>query len=205
MWKKKHKEKGVLSTRQLMGIERIEENCVCTPYGDLVFFIVQPTNISVLPRAGIDARIRSLLNVLRSQPELELLAMNFRESFERNKAFYHSRMEQEQMPKIRELLVKDSNHLDEIQVLSTLAREFYLVLRHRGKKEKSILRHLSQIEKSIEEHGFSLRIANKADLKRMLAVYYAQDVTSEHFQNYDGELWVKEVEDRVPEKEEANP
>ena len=74
MWKKKHKEKGVLSTRQLMGIERIEENCVCTPYGDLVFFIVQPTNISVLPRTGIDARIRSLLNVLRSQPELELLA-----------------------------------------------------------------------------------------------------------------------------------
>ena len=205
MWKKKYKEKGVLSTRQLMGIERIEENCVSTPYGDLVFFIVQPTNISVLPRAGIDARIRSLLNVLRSQPELELLAMNSRESFERNKAFYHSRMEQERMPKIRELLAKDSNHLDEIQVLSTLAREFYLVLRHRGKKDKSILRHLSQIEKSIEEHGFSLRIANKEDLKRMLAVYYAQDVTSEHFQNYDGELWVKEVEDRVPEKEEANP
>lgn len=45
MWKKKHREKSVLSTRQLMGIERIEENCVCTPYGDLVFFIVQPTNI----------------------------------------------------------------------------------------------------------------------------------------------------------------
>ena len=108
------------------------------------------------------------------------------------------------MPKIRELLTKDSNHLDDIQVLSTLAREFYLVLRRKGKKEKSILRHLSQIEKSIEEHGFSLRIANKEDLKRMLAVYYAQDVTSEHFQNYDGELWAKEVEDRVPKKEKAN-
>ena len=38
----------------------------------------------------------------------------------------------------------------------------------------------------------------------MLAVYYAQDVTSEHFQNYDGELWAREVEDRVPEKEKAN-
>ncbi len=202
--KRRRKEKGVQSTRQLMGITRIEDVCICTPYGDLVYFIVQPTNISVLPRSGIEARVQALLNVLRSLPEMELLAMNSRESFENNKAFYQSRIEQEPLPKIRQLLELDSGHLDEIQVLSTLAREFYFVMRIRGKKEKSILRHLTQIEKSIEQHGFTVRIAGKEDLKRMLAVYYAQDVTSDRFQNYDGEQWAKEVEQRVLEEEKTN-
>ena len=192
MMKRKKREHGVLSTRQLMGIEQITDCCICTAHGDLIFFIIQPTNISVLPQAGIEARILSLLNVLRSQQEVELLAINSRESFENNKAFYQARMEQEQIPKLRELLAKDKEHLDEIQVLSTLAREFYLVLRLNGKKERSVLPYLSRIEKSIQDSGFTVRIANKEDLKRMLAVYYAQDVTTEYFQDFDGQQWAEE-------------
>ena len=76
----RRRERGVLSTRQLMGIEQIKDCYIQTAHGDLIFFIIQPTNISVLPQAGIEARILSLLNVLRSQQEVELLAMNSRES-----------------------------------------------------------------------------------------------------------------------------
>ena len=200
----RRRERGVLSTRQLMGIEQITDCYIQTAHGDLIFFIIQPTNISVLPQAGIEARILSLLNVLRSQQEVELLAMNSRESFENNKAFYQARMEQETSPKIRELLEKDRAHLDEIQVLSTLAREFYLVLRLTGKKERSVLPYLSRIEKSIQDSGFTVRVANKEDLKRMLAVYYAQDVTTEHFQDFDGQQWAGEgMENAQEEKADA--
>lgn len=196
----RRRERGVLSTRQLMDIEQITDCYIQTAHGDLIFFIIQPTNISVLPQAGIEARILSLLNVLRSQQEVELLAMNSRESFENNKAFYQARMEQETSPKIRELLERDRAHLDEIQVLSTLAREFYLVLRLNGKKERSVLPYLSRIEKSIQDSGFTVRVANKEDLKRMLAVYYAQDVTTEHFQDFDGQQWAGEVMENAQEE-----
>lgn len=94
-------------------------------------------------------------------------------------------------------------HLDEIQVLSTLAREFYLVLRLNGKKEKSILSYLSRMEKSIQDSGFTVRLANKEDLKRMLAVYYTQDVTTEHFQDFDGQRWEEGNADAAKEKADA--
>ena len=49
MSKKQKKDKAARSTRQLMGIEEIKDYCIATRMGNLVFFIIKPTNISVLP------------------------------------------------------------------------------------------------------------------------------------------------------------
>ena len=49
---RKKKKEGSQSTRQLMGIEDIKDYCIATRMGDLVFFIIKPTNISVLPDSG---------------------------------------------------------------------------------------------------------------------------------------------------------
>lgn len=54
---KKRKSEGPHSTRQLIGIEDIKDYCIATRMGDLVFFIIRPTNISVLPDSGVTARI----------------------------------------------------------------------------------------------------------------------------------------------------
>lgn len=206
MRSRKLKANKTLSTQQLMGIDRITDYCVSTPRGDLVFFVVQPTNISVLPESGIQARIHALLNVLRSQTEVELLALNSRESFDHNQAFYRSRLEQEKNIKVRALLEQDCNHLDQIQVLSTLAREFYLVIRLKGQKESVIFPYLSRIEKSIQDNGFSVHRADKQELKRLLAVYFEQNVTTEQFQDYDGQHWLgKEADIHAKEKAEALP
>ena len=40
--------------------------------------------------------------------------------------------------------------------------------------------------------GFQVRLADPQDIKRLLAVYYQQDVTTDHFDDYDGERWVKD-------------
>ena len=58
---RKKKENAAQSTRQLMGIDSIKNYCIATRMGDLVFFIIKPTNISVLSDSSISARIYALL------------------------------------------------------------------------------------------------------------------------------------------------
>ena len=178
------------STQQLMGIDGITEYSICTKLGDLVFFIIKPTNISVLPDASVSSRIYALLNVVKGQTDVEMLAMNSTESFESNKNYYRSRLESEELPAIRKLLEQDSTHLDRIQVLMASAREFYIMIRLRNEKESEIFPYLARIEKNIKDNGFITRRANEQDIKRMLGVYFEQNVTTERYDNYDGERWV---------------
>ena len=132
---RKKKDKSAQSTRQLMGIDSVKDYCIATRMGDLVFFIIKPTNISVLPDSSISARIYALLNVVKGQAEIEMLALNSKESFERNKTFYQERQTCEELPAIRRLLEQDSTHLDRIQVLMASSREFYIIIRLRKEKD----------------------------------------------------------------------
>ena len=190
MSRKKKKRSKDQSTTELMGIDGITEYSICTKLGDLVFFIIKPTNISVLPDASVSSRIYALLNVVKGQTDVEMLAMNSTESFESNKNYYRSRLESEELPAIRKLLEQDSTHLDRIQVLMASAREFYIMIRLRNEKESEIFPYLARIEKNIKDNGFITRRANEQDIKRMLGVYFEQNVTTERYDNYDGERWV---------------
>ena len=187
---RKKKDNSAQSTRQLMGIDGIKDYCIATRMGDLVFFIIKPTNISVLPDSSISARIYALLNVVKGQAEIEMLALNSKESFERNKNFYRERQDNEELPAIRKLLEQDSKHLDRIQVLMASSREFYIIIRLRGDKDTDIFPYLSRIEQSINDNGFTTRRAGEQDLKRMLGVYFEHNVTTEKFEDFDGDRWV---------------
>lgn len=114
------------------------------PHGRSVFFIIKPTNISVLSNSSISARIYALLNVVKGQAEIEMLALNSKESFEQNKNFYQERMGSEELPAIRRLLEQDSKHLDRIQVLVASSREFYIIIRLRSEKETDVFPYLSR-------------------------------------------------------------
>ena len=190
MSRKKKRRSKDQSTTELMGIDGITEYSICTKLGDLVFFIIKPTNISVLPDASVSSRIYALLNVVKGQTDVEMLAMNSTESFESNKNYYRSRLESEELPAIRKLLEQDSTHLDRLQVLMASAREFYIMIRLRNEKESEIFPYLARIEKNIKDNGFITRRANEQDIKRMLGVYFEQNVTTERYDNYDGERWV---------------
>lgn len=187
---RKKKTEGNQSTRQLMGIDSIKGYCIATRMGDLVFFIIKPTNISVLPDSGVTARIYALLNVVKGLAEIEMLALNSMESFEDNKRFYASRMEAEELPALRRLLEQDSSHLDRIQALMASAREFYIIVRLRNEKESEVFPYLSRIEKTIKDNGFSVSRAGEQELKRTLGIYFEQDVTTERYEDYDGDRWV---------------
>ena len=188
--KKKKSSAREQSTRQLMGIDNITDYSIATRMGDLVFFAVKPTNISVLPDSGVSARIYALLNVVRGQAEIEMLALNSSESFEDNKNFYRRRASEEDLPAIRRLLEQDSTHLDRIQALMASSREFYIIVRLRSERESEIFPYLSRVEKSIKDNGFSTHRADEQELKKLLGIYFEQNVTTEQYEDHDGERWV---------------
>ena len=188
--RQKKKDVREQSTRQLMGIDDFTDYGIATRMGNLVFFAIKPTNISVLPGSGVGARKYALLNVIKGQVVIEMLALNSKESFENNKDFYRQQANLEDLPAIRKLLEQDSAHLDRIQVLMASSREFYILVRLQGKKESDVFSYLSRIEKSIKDNGFTVRRATEQDLKRMLGVYFEQNVTTERFEDHDGERWI---------------
>ncbi len=187
--KKQAREKA--STRQLIGANAVTDYSLVTyGQGELVYFMVRPSNISVLSEASVGARIYALMTVLKGVAEIEMLCLNSRESFEDNKQFLRIRMEREQNPMVRKLLEKDQTHLDRIQVQMATAREFLILIRLKGEKETEVFPYLSRIEKSLKEQGFSVKRAGREDIKRILAVYYEQNVTTERFEDYDGDRWI---------------
>ena len=88
-----------------------------------MYFMIRPTNLSVLSESSVGARVYALMNVLKGVAEIEMLCLNSRENFEENK-------------------------------------------------------------------GFLRRRADEEDIKRILAVYYEQNVTSEKFEDFDGARWI---------------
>lgn len=179
------------NTRQLMGISQLTEHGGRTAGGELVFFMIKPDNLSVLSAEGIRGRVKNLTDLLRGTQEVRLLALDSRESFQRNKDWYRQRLEIEELPALRELLRQDAAHLDAIQASTASAREFALVYRLAPQEAGADATALRQTEQALRDLGFHARLAEEQDIKRILAVYYQQDVTTEWFEEYDGERWLK--------------
>lgn len=191
MSKKRKEEKQRASTRRLIGVKEISDYALETyDNGKLVFFLIKPTNISVLSDESIRARIYALMTVLKGMPQIEMCAYNSRENFDDNKHNLKERIKNETNYIIRQLLEKDMEHLDSIQIQTATSREFALVVRFKNESEKDILTDLKAIEKTLREQGFENRRADEEDIKRILAVYFEQNVTQETFENNDGERWV---------------
>ena len=82
------------STRQLIGIDDIKNGSVVTADGELAFYFVHPSNLNVLPEQGVRAKVQELLGVLKGMAELELVALDSKESFQDNRQFYRQRLEE---------------------------------------------------------------------------------------------------------------
>lgn len=189
--KEKRIARQKLSTRQLIGTKDITDYSLQTyDHGELVYFIIKPSNISVLSEASIAARIYALMTVLKGMAEIEMCCLNSRENFEDNKRFLRARIEQENSPTICRLLEADLNFLDRIQVQMATAREFLIIIRLKDEKQKEIFPYLNRIEKTLREQGFAVKRAGREDIKRILAVYFEQNMTTERFEDFDGERWV---------------
>lgn len=91
---------------------------------------------------------------------------------------------------VRKLLERDAGYLDRMQVQLATAREFLLIIRIRNQKESEIFSYLNRIEKMLVEQGFKSKRVEEEDIRRILAVYFEQNVTTEKFEEFSGERWI---------------
>ncbi|MBE5863209.1 MAG: hypothetical protein E7295_10210 [Lachnospiraceae bacterium] len=180
-----------LSTAELIGIsEMLDEGYVKDSGERCAVFLVRPSNLSVLSEEGITAREEGFAAALKGLPDLSVTCLDSSEGYAENKRFLRKRMGEERNPAVRRLLEEDLRHLDELQLRMATAREFLITVRPRDKGEGEILASLGRIEKMLEERGMAVRLATREDLKRILAVYFEQNVTAEKLDDVDGERWV---------------
>ena len=175
------------STQQLMGIGRFTEHGVKTPRGELACFLIRPDNLSVLSGEVIQNRVHSLMQLLGGMDSIRMLALDSRESFQKNKLRYQDLLEREDNPAVRELLRQDAAHLDAIQTATASAREFVIVCTVDRKGDENMEAQLRLTAENIRNRGFHVQLAGEQDVKRLFAVYYRQDVTTEYFESFDGE------------------
>lgn len=175
------------STRQLVGIENITGSSVQTADGELSFYFVQPTNLNVLPESGVHTRVTALLNVLKASAEMELLALDAKESYQDNRLYYRRRTEEEGNPAIRALLAQDRRHLDDVQTMMASSRQFCFVLRRR-KTDGAI--NFTTVAQQLRDSGFAVQRAEGQALLELLAIYFEQDATHEVFDLVDGARWL---------------
>ena len=179
------------TTQELLGIKELREYGVRTyRKEELAYFLIRPSNLSVLSEESLSARIYGLMTVLKGITEIEMMCLNSRENFEDNKRYLKERMEEESNPAVRKLLELDAGHLDRIQVQMATAREFLLIIRMKEQKESEMLSYFNRIKKMLEEQEFKVKRAEEEDIRRILAVYFEQNVTTEKFEEFDGERWI---------------
>ncbi len=185
-------QKTNISTQALLGVKGFSRNGIQTNgHGEIVFYMVSPTNISVLSRVAVAQKIKHLMTLLSAQPDLEIVCIDSRENFDDNKLYLDERFNDEPNGKIRELLLKDKTFLDDIQVQMSTAREFLFVVRLRNESDEESFSRLNRIEKSINEQGFNCKRADKDDTKRVIARYFGVRTNDETIEDHDGDKAVE--------------
>ena len=183
---KDNKKKKKNSVQELIGIDTFSKRGLKTRNGELVFFSISPTNISVLSKENIQTKIWHLMMVLSAQPDIEITCLDSCERFDDNKSFMVERLEEEVNPRVRQCLERDIEYLDNIQIEMSTARQFMFVVRFKREKDEQIFTQINRVEKAIAEQGFEVKSMRKDDIKRFLAIYFGASMQGELIPDMDG-------------------
>ena len=175
--------------QDLIGIKTFTKYGLETNKGELLFYQVAPTNISVLSYANIEIKIRHLMMVLSSIPDIEIVCTDSSECFDDNKVFLHNRYDEETNPKVRKIIKKDIEFLDQIQMEMATARQFLFIARCKKMKPSQVFRTANSIEQTITEQGFETHRLKKDEIKRFLALYFDASMNGEQMPDVDGEQY----------------
>ncbi len=190
----RQKKKKGRSTQELIGIKTFTKYGLETAKGELLFYLVSPTNISVLSHTNIEIKIRHLMMVLSAIPNVEITCTDSCECFDNNKSYLHMRLSEEQNPKVRKVLKKDVEMLDHVQAEMATARQFLFIMRCKEQKSEQIFQTANRTEKVISEQGFEVQRMKKAEIKRFLAIYFEASMNGDQMPDADGEQFY-EVDD----------
>ena len=189
------KQKRGSSVQELLGIKGFTRYGLATKDGELVFYLVSPTNISVLSSANIEIKVRHLMMVLSAHPDIGIVCTDSQECFDDNKAFLQSRVNEERNQQVQKLLRKDIDFLDHAQAEMSTARQFLFVQRCKNLKPEQVFEAANRTEKTISEQGFEVRRLKKAEIKRFLAIFFEAGMNGEAMPDIDGEQFFAKEDD----------
>lgn len=184
---KQHKRKKGNSVQNLIGIKTFTNYGLAVNKYELLFFLVSPTNISVLSSANIEIKIRHLMMVLSSIPNIEITCTDSCECFDDNKNYLQIRLSEEHNPKVKKILQNDIDMLDNVQTEMATARQFLFIARCKNMKPEQVFQTANRTEKVISEQGFEVQRMKKNDIKRFLAIYFEASMNGEQMPDSDGE------------------
>lgn len=193
--KNTQKKKKGRSVQELLGIKTFTKYGLATTKGELLFYLVSPTNISVLSHTNIEIKIRHLMMVLSALPDIEIICTDSSECFDDNKAYLTERLEAEENGKVKKLIGKDIDFLDTVQVEMATARQFFFVARLKNQKEKQVFETANRIESKIAGEGFEVHRLKRPEIKRILALYFDASMQGETMPDIDGEQYFTVTDD----------
>ena len=179
------RRKGI-SVQELMGIKSFSKYGIKTIKGEMIFYEVAPTNISVLSHSSIEQKIRHFMMVLSSIPDIEVLCTDSSECFDNNKMYLKKRFEEENNEAVQKLLKKDLIYLDQMQNEMSTARKFIFVIRYKNLTEEQLFNLTNRVEKVIEGQNFEIQRLDKGEIKRVLSIYFYASVQGETIPDIDG-------------------
>ena len=177
---------GRKSVQNLLGLQGFTNYGLKTTGGELVYFAVQPINISVLSPANIENKIKKLLIVLNSHPRLEVVCMDSAQRFDDNQQFIDQRILQENNPQVQLALKKDREFLSSIQLEMSTARQFVVILRFKNEKESQVFTDINIARKTFHDEGFEVHLMGKPEIKRMLALYFGASMKGDLIPDIEG-------------------
>ena len=182
---KKENNNGA-SVQTLVGVKTFSEYGIVTARGEMLFFHVTPSNISVLSSTAVENKIRQLTLVLSAIPDIGVLCLDSSECFDENKAYLARRREEEPNPKIKKLLGKDLKFLSEIQLEMSTSRQFMFFMRCRNMNPMQVFNYANTIQKTLSEQGFDSNLMTKGEVKRFMALYFGASIQGERLPDVDG-------------------
>jgi dihydropteroate synthase len=114
-------------------------------------------------------------------------------------AYLTERLKAEENGKVKKLIRKDIDFLDNIQTEMATARQFFSVARLKSQKEKQVFETANRIESKIAGEGFEVHRLKKPEIKRILALYFEASMQGEAMPDIDGEQFYEGTDDEDEE------
>lgn len=184
------KKKAGSSVRELLGIQGFTKYGLAVDHGELLYFYIAPTNISVLSQANIGIKIHNLKMAFSAVPEIQILCTDSSECFDDNKHYLQTRLKEEVEPGVRKVIKQDVEFLDHIQTEMATARQFVLIYRCRDEKPEQVFHLVNEISHRISDQGFDVHPMSKSEIKRFLALYFDASMNGDQMPDADGEQYV---------------
>lgn len=194
---KKKSRKKLKNTRQLMGVASIHDDYLRVFSNKIkVALLIKPTNINVLSDEVVISKITSLMNVLKTVSDVELLCVNSTQNYDDNISYLNNLVKTESNIILQDLNKKTIDFLNSIRVNMATNREFFVQMTFNASnttddtRSSAVRRTLQQLR----EGGFIVRLANNEDYKRILTIYY-DSAFNDDYSDYDGLKYIIESDE----------